>query len=120
MIINTDHIGRTAGGRYTYRPYLQMEPDDYPPNSIYWNMEFDQVHDELIDLIGEKYLALGEMIWPLNTIEEYSWRDLTKQLGAAVNAYKLGERDLSKLCVAAWNGLVTTSYQMVQEKLNAA
>ena len=107
MINNQDHIGRTAGGRYAYRPYLQMEPDDYPPNSLYWNMAYDQVHDELIDLIGEKFLALADQIWPDNTIEEYSWRDLTKQLGGAINAYKLGERNLCKLCVAAWDALVS-------------
>jgi hypothetical protein len=106
MILNTDHRGQTAGGRYTYRPYIEMEPDDYPPNSQFWSLAFDQHKADLISLIGSQYTELAEMIWPKDTIEEYTWKELTKQLGGALNAYKLGERNLCKLCVAAWDALV--------------
>lgn len=106
MIVNADHRGQTESGRYTYRPFLQPEPDDFPPDSLYWQMAFKQAREEIADMIGEDCMSLFDQIWPQNTIEEYSWKELAKQLGGAINAYKLGERNLSKICVAAWDALV--------------
>lgn len=36
MIVNTSCRGRTSGGRYAYRPIVELEPDDYPPDSNFW------------------------------------------------------------------------------------
>ena len=36
MRINPDHRGRTSDGRATYRPLIQWDENDYPPDSKYW------------------------------------------------------------------------------------
>lgn len=37
MRINPNHRGRTSDGKATYRPLIQWDEDDYPPDSNYWH-----------------------------------------------------------------------------------
>jgi hypothetical protein len=36
MRINPDNKGQTHEGKYVWRPLIQHEPDDFPPNSKFW------------------------------------------------------------------------------------
>lgn len=108
MIINPDMKGRTVGGRYTWRPLVEVELDDfdYPPDSKFWMMDAQYYQGVLADELGLAYKTLAELIWPGATIEEYTWRDISQQMQGALKAYRNGERDLNKLCVAAWDAVV--------------
>ncbi len=37
MHTNVDRRGRTASGKTAYRPLIQMDEDNYPPDSTYWH-----------------------------------------------------------------------------------
>ena len=73
MILNSDRRGRTAGGRTTYRPLIQLEPDDFPPDSKYWHGRARQVANELTDLVG--YDAYCEFI-DTSADESATWRQI--------------------------------------------
>jgi hypothetical protein len=76
MIINTSHRGRTATGKYAYRPLLEPEPDDFPPDSIYWENQAWDAHDRLIDVLGvDAYLAWVEE----NISDGDTWRAIAEK-----------------------------------------
>ena len=52
MRINPDHRGRTADGRATYRPLIQWDEDDYPPDSKYWQGLANQAAKQLAARMG--------------------------------------------------------------------
>jgi 4-alpha-glucanotransferase len=83
MIINCDRRGRTAGGRITYRPLIQYEPDDFPPNSKYWHNRAMAAAKELVEKIG--YEAYCQ--WIDAGPDERTWRELYE----AIMAYEVVE-----------------------------
>ena len=112
MIINPDHRGRTAGGRTTYRALVTYEPDDYHPDSKYWQLRAHDVQVQLADLLGSSdYRAWADLVWPGATIEEFSWRTIYQQTNAALGAALLGERDLQNLCGIAWHSQHSTTQE---------
>lgn len=52
MRVNPDHKGRTSDGRATYRPLIQWEEDDYPPDSKYWQLLANQAAKRLAERMG--------------------------------------------------------------------
>lgn len=72
MQINPDHRGRTADGRATYRPLIQLSEDDYPPESKYWMNVAQQAAKRLAGRMGyEPYCA-----WIDAQEEPAHWRGL--------------------------------------------
>ena len=103
MIINPDRRGRTAGGRYTHRPVIEFEPEDFPPESRYWQYRAQGVQQDLLRILGEaNYTAFSLAAWPDEALADYTWRDLAEQGEAALKLAKTGERELNKLVAAAW------------------
>ena len=103
MIVNPDHHGRTTGGRYTFRPLIEYEPDDFPPDSQYWEKRARYHMSDLGNILGNAaYASFAESTWPGAAIEEYSWKEISIQVEAAHKAALVGERDLCKLTVIAW------------------
>jgi len=86
MIINDDQRGRTAGGRYTWRPLVQLEPDDYPPDSVYWRLRFEAARRELERLVGQPgYRAWAGRTWPDDErLVRLSWREIAETVEAAI------------------------------------
>ena len=105
MIVNADHKGRTFGGRTTFRPLIEYEPGDYPPDSRFWRSAADATTNKLRDRLGESYPLWAELTWPGESIEEFTWRDVTEMSQAALDALKRGETDPKHLAAAAWASL---------------
>lgn len=58
MNVNVDRCGRTAGGKATYRPLVQWDEEDYPPDSNYWRSCALGAAGRLSERIGfEEYCA---------------------------------------------------------------
>jgi hypothetical protein len=58
MIINANHKGRNTTGDYAYRPLLEPEPDDFVPNSRYWELRMLDATERLMELMGtDSYLV---------------------------------------------------------------
>lgn len=66
MRVNPDHRGHTVGGRYVWRPLLQPEPDDFPPDSKYWLLAARK------ELSALQELDKAWESWYNNTIPDYA------------------------------------------------
>lgn len=103
MIINQDHRGRTAGGRATWRPLIQYEPNDFPHDARIWMNTANNRMDQLRTILGADYPIWSELTWPEESIEEFTWRDIALMSQAALDASaKDGMTDLRQLAAAAW------------------
>ena len=104
MIVNTNHRGRTDGGRTTYRPLIQLEADDYPPESRYWFLRCKTAQSDLGKIIGaELYCSWANNVWPEATIEEMTWKDIALITEAAAMATQAGNIDeLVEVALDAW------------------
>jgi hypothetical protein len=58
MIIARNHSGRTATGKYAYRPLVQPGPDDFHPESVYWRMQMNGVLAELQETIPDEQMDM--------------------------------------------------------------
>jgi hypothetical protein len=74
MRYNTSHRGRTDGGRYTYRPLVEYEPDDFPADSNYWHGRAMTEVKGLIEVLGKK--AYNE--WCIENVDDkgLTWKDI--------------------------------------------
>lgn len=81
MIVNATHSGRTIGGRYAYRPLVQMEPDDFPPDSNYWAGRARYELGGLHDVMGEEWYQewCDECIADTDT-----WKDIANKAAEAL------------------------------------
>jgi hypothetical protein len=103
MILNPDRRGRTAGGRYTSQPLTEFDPNDFSPESRYWQYRAQNIQQDLLRILGEAdYVAFSLDAWPDESLADYTWRDLAEQGSAALCLARTGERDLKKLVAAAW------------------
>jgi hypothetical protein len=105
MILHTDHRGQTAGGRYTYRPLVEYEPNDFPPDSLFWKNTAEDAMDRLRELLGVEYPLWAELTWPGTSIQEFTWYDLAQMSLLALGAYKMGKTDPKVLAAEAWAAL---------------
>ena len=110
MIINRDHKGRTQSGKITYRPLIQFEPDDFPPDSLYWGKSACAAQKALADQVGaKKYNAWRKIVWPGDTIYEFTWRQLYKAFQAALTLATIHrERNIRLLAKAAISALAAS------------
>jgi len=115
MIVNTDSRGRTETGRYTWRPMIQMEADDYPPDSKYWDLATGNMQNAIIKIMPN-WDELAELIWPGSSIEEYSWKQISFAIKGALKGYQSGVRDLSQLCCMAWEAIAAADPGCVSYK----
>lgn len=75
MIVNTDHQGRTATGKYAYRPLLEPEEDDFPADSVYWQRQAEGTVAELKKTFPDEQMD----VWFEETFPEGStciWKDI--------------------------------------------
>lgn len=78
MRVNPDHRGRTSDGRATYRPLIQFDENDYPPESKYWMSLAHQAAKQLAERMGyEPYCA-----WIDAQEEPAHWRELYELIKA--------------------------------------
>lgn len=83
MIHNYDNLGRTASGRYTRRPAVQLEPDDYPPDSRYWQRRFETARLDFERRCGRRaYRRWAERTWPGDTLSTLTWRTIAETVEA--------------------------------------
>lgn len=101
MILNPDHRGQTEGGHYTYRPLIQYEPNDFPPDSRFWKNTANFVMDQLRTILKNDYPIWAEITWPGTTIQSFSWRQIAQMSQAALNACKVQITDIDLLAAAA-------------------
>lgn len=80
MITNQDHRGSTAGGRFTHRSLVQLEPDDFPPDSKYWRNTAKDAAVKLVEKIG--YAAYCRWI---DDGPERTWRELYDAIQIELN-----------------------------------
>jgi hypothetical protein len=92
MIINTNHRGRTSTGRYAYRPLLEPEEDDFPPDSNYWSGRAEAAINSLKEAIGCD--ATGDWfdaVFPETT--NPSWKDIAKKTTEKLHSISLAKME---------------------------
>ena len=73
MITNADHQGHDAGGRFAYRPLLQMDETDFDPCSVFWQRRAETVLQELCRRLGLiKYQQWVETVLS----DSDTWKDI--------------------------------------------
>ena len=88
MIINTDHRGRTARGKYTYQPLIQLEPNDFDPNCKWWEWATQNAIDELIELKDADWTEKWfDAFYPEGT--EKTWREIAEAAQQKVHELSL-------------------------------
>src|SRR5512139_2372441 len=93
----------TAISRKSHVDYYQRaEAERANPDSRYWLYESKATQATLEGLIGDDaYEAWAELVWPGDTIDGRTWKQIHQQTAAAVNEAMQGERDIRKLADAA-------------------
>jgi hypothetical protein len=97
---------RTAVSRKSIEAHyqrLEVEAKDRAnPDSPYWHGQFDLVRQDLTDLIGkEGYEQWAELVWPGETIDGLTWKQIYQQIDRALDEAWQGKRDLNILADAA-------------------
>ncbi len=84
MII-LDQQERTLSGKFTRKPHLVYEPDDFPPDSLYWKIEATQEGLRLSKLIGSDNAHLWcEMTWPGDAIDKLTFKEIAQGFQSAI------------------------------------
>lgn len=98
-----NHIGRTNSGRFAYAGVLSYSTeDDFPPESKYWKSYAMGAAHKLAKIIGnDAYFEFGEICWPGDTIQLFTWRTICEMIEEAIPLAESGERDAEKLAAAA-------------------
>lgn len=74
-IIPHDHRGRTITGKFAYRASIEMEPDDFPADSVYWERQAQGMVAELQKTFPDEQID----VWFEETFPEGStctWKDI--------------------------------------------
>ena len=77
MIINSDTRGRSLTGKFARRPLIEYEPDDFPPDSMYWKSCAMQEGLRLSNKIGAENAHIwAEMQWPGDTVNNFTFKEI--------------------------------------------
>ena len=90
MIANHDHNGRTAAGKYTWRPAIQMEPDDFPPESKYWEGRARTATSRLLDMLSTE--AFDKWLDD-NVSDNDTWRAIAEKEEAYIHSLSLQQME---------------------------
>jgi hypothetical protein len=72
------------------------------PDGSYWQYLFSGARNDLVKLIGKDgYEQWAELVWPGETIDGQTWKQIYKRANRAADEANKGERDVAKLAHVA-------------------
>jgi hypothetical protein len=78
------------------------EEPDPNPDGRYWELGVQALRDQLADMIGkDNYREFAELVWPGETIDSLTWKQIYQQIDRALDEAWQGKRDLNVLADAA-------------------
>ena len=81
---------------------MQDEKPDPNPDGEYWKLGAKSAQAQLTYLIGnDEYEAWAELVWPGETIDALTWRDIYQQSNSALDYAYQGKREITLLADAA-------------------
>ena len=79
-----DQQERTLSGKFARKPHIVYQPNDFPPDSLYWKIEATQAGRKLGELIGDDNSHIWcEMKWPGDAVEALTFKDIAMEFRAA-------------------------------------
>ena len=81
--------------------YQRHEAEKANPDSEYWMLEGARAQATLEKLLGDDYEAWAELVWPGETIDGKTWKEINKATRLAIDEAMQGQRDVNALANAA-------------------
>ena len=75
---------------------------DANPDGRYWQLGVQALQGQLTERIGrEAYAEWAELVWPGDSVDKFTWKQMYEQLNRAIDLAWQGQRDVNALADAA-------------------